>query len=641
MPSPPEKKRWFEAFDRRVSVMGVALFFAFTILVARLWMLQVVHGRQYDTQANEQRLHYQWLTARRGMIYGGDDAVLADNRPACDLVVVPAECEDHGGVTERLEALLQIDVDELRARLADPEGGPHTQLLVKRDITRSELARVEELSFALPGVHTIVRPQRRYLHGATGGQILGYIGEIGPDELERLRPKYKQGDLLGRSGLERHYEERLHGEDGQLVVVRYAWGVPQMRTNAFGEAALPFDSYGRELQENYRRKPTAGEPLYVTLNIGLQRKAEELLVGEQGAIAVINADTGAVLALASAPRYDPGVFVNDGQNDERLALLEDKTFPMLNRCYEAGYPPGSTFKLVMAAAALEEGLITPDTQFYCPGFFRLNENTRAKRCWNRNGHGNVGVVDALALSCDVFFFNVGLKLGLDKINHWSHAFGLGEPTGLDLPREESGLVPSHEWVRAIRAKMYPDRPWDQRWFPGDTLNLAIGQGDLVITPIQNAVLMAAIVNGGRRVQPYLNRDLTPGPSQALVSERTLAIIQEGLRKCVEKTDFPSGTGRFARVPGLAIIGKTGTAEVVSGRQHENYENEEDIPYELRDHALFVAATLDQDPPLAVSIMVEHGLHGSSGAAPLAAEIFRYAYGIEADDLHLAQNEAPR
>ena len=288
---------------------------------------------------------------------------------------------------------------------------------------------------------------------------------------------------------------------------------------------------------------------------------------------------------------------------------------------------------MLAAAALEEGVIEPDSTFYCPGKFRLTAGGRAWHCWKRGGHGTVTVVEALAFSCDVFFYNVGLRLaqkdpalGPDKIAEWGHRMGLGVITGIDLPGEVEGLIPDRAWKKLLNA----DKDiWEQRWYDGETVNISIGQGSVATTPLQNAVMMACIVNGGYRVQPHLNADFAPPRSERFLSDDTVATILKGMRLCVEKgPPAPSGTGHAADIPGMFIIGKTGSAQIMSLEHHEKYATEEDIPKKFRDHAWFVAGVLDRQPRIALCVLVEHGHHGSSAAAPLAKKAIQYFYGHE-------------
>ena len=364
------------------------------------------------------------------------------------------------------------------------------------------------------------------------------------------------------------------------------------------------------------------------MDIELQAKAESLLEGERGAIVVLDADTGAVYALASVPGYDPNVFVDangavrdaDGISPrERVLNNLDKLKRMRHRAFQEQYPPGSIFKVMMAVAGLEEGVINEHTTFYCPGRFSLG-NTRWY-CWQHGGHGNIAVVNALAYSCDVFFYNVGLELGVNRIKQWGGRMGLGIQTGLDLPGEIEACVPTPEWKEAARSDL---GIWDRQWQKGDTVNLAIGQGYCTLTPLQCAVMMAVIVNGGYRVTPFLNRAVQPQLEDLHISPETMRIVREGMRKCITKHDYPSGTGWRADIPGMHVLGKTGSAQIVPRARYAGMK-EKDIPYGWRDHAWFIAGVLDREPRIAVCVLFEHGLHGGSGASPLARELLEFFY----------------
>jgi penicillin-binding protein 2 len=560
-------------------------------------------------------------------------------------MVVPADITIEDSVLcERLAHIAGIDPQALAERIAAARKRrePHEQILVRDDVPASVSARIDEYAYALPGVFTVVRPLRRYVYGKTAGQLLGYLGEINKEELERAADEYNMGDLIGRAGVESLFEPRLHGEDGHMLVTKFAAGTPQIRTDPFGNPYIEnlVDSYGHALSLEEKQPAVPGDSVHLTLDIGLQAYCEQLLEAEHGAVVVLNADTGEVLALASSPGYDPNVFVSPNTSRERVEILRGKPNRMLNRAYQDIYAPGSVFKVLLAAAALEEGVIDADTEFYCPGHFTVTPNGRRWHCWRRVGHGKVSVVDALAFSCDVFFYNVGLELGVDRIDEWAEKLSVGHKTGIDLPGEVSGLIPSREWKERLLKPKHPDEPWEYRWYPGDTVNLSIGQGAASTTPLQNAVLMASIVNGGYRVRPYIQRDRKPERSEKLFHDSTLALIQKGMRKCVEKgPPAPTGTGREAQLDGWDIIGKTGSAQNVSLAQHEEYETEEDIPKELRDHAWFVAGVLDRDPRLAICILVEHGHHGSSAAAPLAKHVAEYMGETwYAEPLRLAHGE---
>lgn len=643
-----EPKR-YEGVENRVQLLALLLTLVFVVPVLKLWYLQVVKQSEYLGKAEDQRIWETTLESDRGTIYGKDDVILADNRASVNVMFVAGECPEarREETCIRLAKLLGLDPNNILQKVKNNASTPFEQVLIKSDVTKSELFKIEESSFMLPGVLTLVQPQRRYLYRETGGQLLGYLGEISRKQLNEdywRDQGYRQGDVIGKGGLEAQYEQQLQGEDGFLLVTKYASGRPQLRSDRGGQPILARrDSAGNvSTIEGRGTEPQAGEPLHLTLDIELQAKCEELLAGEVGAIVVLNAETGAVLAMASVPSYDPSVFVSHDPTGERSRLLQaQEPKPMLHRAYREQYPPGSVFKVMLAAAALEEKVVTPQTSYYCGGQFRINGRGRPWHCWKRSGHGSVALKEALAYSCDVYFYNVGLNLGVDRIQEWSYRMGLGVKTGIDLPLETEGLIPGQEWKKAIMK----DKPvWDQKWFPGDTVNLSIGQGSAATTPLQNAVMMAAVVNGGYLITPHLNRDREPQRSERFLTDATLEQVWGGMRMCVEKAppDYPSGTGWRAAVPGIAVLGKTGTAQVMSLEHHAKYATEEDIPYEMRDHAWFAAGVIDQDPKVAICILVEHGHHGSTSASILAKPLIEFIYrekpGMPEMDVQLAQRE---
>ncbi len=611
-------------------------------LCAQLWQLQVVHGFEYAREAEDNHLKIERLKAPRGIVYGRTNkVVLADNRAATDVVLVPKECGDVEVTLARLAQVISIYPEGVRRAVKARKGAPYEQIVVKQDISKSELLRVEESSYALPGVYCIARPQRRYTYGKTGGQLLGYISEINDKEFKTVT-NYRLGDYIGRSGLEKTYEDRLRGTDGQMCVSVYARGKPQMRTDATGTPYVVADTLGHKLKEEtrYRRDPAPGKPIFTSLDMGLQAEAEAALADKVGAAAVLNADTGEVLALASSPGYDPSVFVSPALAHMRGELLTDKKMtPMRSRAFQSAYPPGSTFKVMLAIAGLEEGVIDRHTTFGCNGYFRPPGASRAWRCWTwkTGGHGSADVVGALAYSCDVYFYNVGLKLGPERINKWANALGLGVPSGIDLPDEAAGIIDSPKNKEARNRKAYPKIPSEWRWYPGDTVNLSIGQGHVTVTPLQSAIMMAAVVNGGSHVRPFINLELGPEVSKPLIHPETLKIVQEGMRLCVEDNIPPRGTGTEARIPGMIVIGKTGTAQVASSSAYAQWDTKEKehlIPYALRPHAFFIAGVVDRTPHLAVSVAIEHGLHGGSAATPIARRLIEYFYN------HLDEIDAP-
>jgi penicillin-binding protein 2 len=641
-------KNLYPGFRNRIVLTAIVMVLFLVVLIFRLWNLQIVRWDEFRAQSRDNQLRVQRLEPSRGMIYGRDGkeerVVFADNRAARDLVFIPAECDtEPEAVCEQLSKLIQLDKKDLvkKIKKAQDSSEPYKHIVIQRDIPRSVSARISEFSYALPGVITVVRPVRRYMYGETAGQLIGYLGEVSKRELDVEGSPYRMGDLVGRSGLERKYEEQLHGEAGEMLVTQFATGVPQIKTDPYGNPYVEVDSHGHDLKtEDNKLAANPGDDIQLTLDIGLQRKSEALLAGEEGSIVVLNGDTGEVLALASTPGYDPSVFVSPKQGEERLEILRSKPSQMIHRAYQEVYPPGSTFKVLMAIAALEEGVIDENTEHTCWGQYRYENKGRPWHCWRRVGHGKVKVVDALAFSCDVFFYNVGVELGVDNIKKWSDKLGWGVKTGLDMPGEVSGLIPSRDWKKKLFQPRFPNEPWEWNWYPGDTINLSIGQGSANATPLQVAVLMASIVNGGRKVTPFLNTENYVEPTEVLFSNRTARIVREGMQKCVDKgPPAPTGTGHAAYREGVRILGKTGSAQIMNLSHHEKYETEEDIPKDFRDHAWFMAGVMNKEPRIVIGILVEHGHHGSSSASPLAGEIIDYYYAQleDTEEIRLARD----
>ncbi len=632
-------------FFYRFSLVIFLVIFSMAILIFRLWTIQVRDAELYREKAENNRIWPQRMKADRGKILTKDGTILADNRPSADVIFVPGDCPSnrYKNVAETLEKLINVPSFWILEQVENFKAEPFTQITLKRDISRSDWIRIEENNFQLPGVYVTVQPQRRYPLGNTAGQIIGYINETNRDELVLYEGRYFPGDFIGRSGIERYYENILKGTDGYMTVTKYASGRPQLRTDRYGNLLLVRkDTRGHLLTEEagLRQLPTPGKNLVLTLDIELQKLCENLLASQPGSIVVLDADTGAVLAMASSPNYDPNIFVTKGKDAERLELLLNKQpNRMTNRAISEQYPPGSVFKVFLAATALEKGVITPKTTFFCPGAFKIGGTGREWKCWKKYGHGSVTVREALAYSCDVFFYNVGLKLGVDAISEYCHKIGLGEKTGIDLPGEVPGLIPDRVW----KAKINAHKPvWEQKWYPGDTVNLSIGQGSCATTPLQNAVLMATIINGGHRIYPHLNADFVPPqPEEQIFSKKTLETVIDGMRLCVESIgEARAGTGKLAKVDGITVIGKTGSAQIMSLEHHKKYKSEEEIPWEMRDHAWFVAGVTDKKPKIALCILVEHGHHGSSAAAPLAQKVIHFFYNREPkQDIQLIAQES--
>jgi penicillin-binding protein 2 len=543
------------------------------------------------------------LEAQRGEIVDREGRVLAKTRSAWQLDVVPSDLQRREVTFAALGQLLERDPAELVADVGQPRGiARFRPVRLDGDLDEVALARVETHRFALPGVSTRVRPLRHYLDGAIAAHVLGTLGEIRGEQLEQEAfESYRSGDIIGQTGLEAVLEGPLHGRSGGRNVM--------------------VDAAGREVQVLDEIAPEAGSRVVLTLDLDLQRAAWEAFhdvpEGEppkMGSAVAIDVRNGDVLVMLSQPSFDPNAFSGGIDAPTWKALTGDEWDPLRNRAIQNHYPPGSIHKAIVASALLQEGVVNAHSRIFCPGSFRFGGRTY--RCWKKEGHGSVDLHKALQQSCDVFFYTFGVQLGIDKLANIAKSFGLGQPTGVDLPGEASGLIPSSEWKQ---------RRFGERWYPGETVSAAIGQGYNLYTPIQLAVSYAAVASG-QRIEPRLvlriesdeGVEVMP-PSRATpvgVAPEYLELVRRGMTAVVEE---PGGTGGRARVPGVRVAGKTGTAQVVQ-LQHTEGMAESQIPIRYRDHAWFGAFAPADAPEIAVGVFVEHGLHGSTGAGPVVQRI---------------------
>jgi penicillin-binding protein 2 len=475
------------------------------------------------------------------------------------------------------------------------------------DLSFDQLARVESHLYALPGVLTDVRPRRDYVGGDLAAHLIGTIGEIRRDQLESDEfAGYRQGEVIGQTGVEQLLEPTLRGQaGGRNVVVNVA---------------------GRVMQVLDEIPPVPGGSVTLTIDLDLQRAAEEAFlpdaVGEpakMGAAVAIDVRSGEVLALVSKPAFDPNDFSGGVNAAVWKQLTGDEWRPLQNRAISGQYPPGSTYKAIVAAAALAEKVTNTQERVFCPGYFHFGN--RAYRCWKKEGHGSVDLHDALKKSCDVYFYTMGLRLGVDRLADYAHAFGLGRRTGIPLPQEKPGLIPTSAWKQ---------KRFHEKWMAGETVSIAIGQGYDLVTPLQLAVSFAALANGGRIVQPRLvlsRRDASgeavpepydPPHAEIDIPAEALQPVLKGLEAVVEE---PGGTGSRSRVPGVRVGGKTGTAQTV-GLKHTEDLKDDEIPMRYRDHGWFAAFAPVDAPEIAVAVLNEHGGGGGATAAPIAQKILQ-------------------
>jgi penicillin-binding protein 2 len=594
-----EEKR---SFTRRGYFGALLSLLLLLLLTGRLIQLQVAQHDYYRTRADDNRMRLVPVPPVRGLIYDRNGALLAQNLPSFVLQIMPEQVDDLDALLRRLRWIVNLtdqDLARFRDRLRKtPRYRPVT---LRTNLSPEEVARYEVDRYDLPGATVDATLVRDYPLGEEASHVVGYVGGITEADLARIAADEYQGlDQIGKVGVEKSHEDQLRGLPGTKII----------------EA----NAAGRPLRELNYRAGSPGKNLYLTIDARLQHVAEQALGDLDGAVVALDPRNGEVLALVSKPGFDPDLFANGVDAATYRTLLDDPHRPLYNRALLGTYPPGSTIKPFMAFAGLEEGTLDPDKPVYCPGYLNLPGSSRRYRCWKRSGHGELNLERAIAQSCDVYFYNVALGLGIDRIDRVLGAFGFGRVTGVDIGGERSGLVPSRDWKR---------RTFHQAWFPGETLNVGIGQGYLAVTPMQLAVAVSRIAMRGGGYLPHLvhavgdpvgGRITEVAPqklppitvSDATTWDRVIAGMEQ-------VTQNPRGTayGIGADAP-YAIAGKTGSAQVVGVAQNVGYQGaQRHIELKLRDNALFIAFAPADDPRIAVAVVAEHGAEGALAAAPVA------------------------
>jgi len=596
---------------RRFFYLSLAAAAIFLLLLMRLWYLQVISHERYSELSEKNRIRYIPITAERGPIYDRNGVLLVDNRPAFGIAALRQDVDDPDLLLDRLSRMLPVERDALQQRWdAGKRLPPYRPILLAADVDRGVMDQIQEHALDLPGVLIDVRPIRSYADGESAAHLFGYLGEITEAELENLESRgYKPGDFVGKSGLEKKLEEQLQGTDGERL--------------------LEVDVRGKELRMLKTREPVPGDKVYLTLQRDLQLATEKAFGDQAGAAVVLDVHSGEVLAMVNRPSFDPALFARGISGKEWIELLQNPRHPLQNKAISGQYPPGSTFKIVTALAALQSDSASRWTSVDCTGSITIGN--REFRCWKKRGHGKTELKKALRESCDVWFYQAALETGIDKISQMAFDLGLGNKLDFNLNGEKSGLIPTREWKRSV----YRDR-----WYDGETVIAAIGQGYVLTTPLQLAVMTAAVANGGevlrprvlRRIESITGEVLFEGEKDLLrkveIDPENLAAVQQGLEAVVNE---PHGTGMATKLKGIKVAGKTGTAQVIRRKSAEEEEAEtgkEKTPYRFRDHALFVAYAPADDPKIAVAVVVEHGRHGSSAAAPIARAVFESYFAIE-------------
>ncbi|MDH3403034.1 MAG: penicillin-binding protein 2 [Acidobacteriota bacterium] len=587
-------KRVREERENLVSrIPRLQVFFAalMIIIATGYWRVQVVGGDFYRGLAENNRLRRVPIKAPRGLIYDRDDRLLVDNVPSYNLLLDGSRSANVERALAFAAAVLEREPSELRSAVERHSGRSRFEpVLLAENLTLADVSQVSVAQLEYPEFEIDVEHLRLYRHGPLTAHALGYLGEATEEDLARRPGAYQPGDLVGRKGMERVFDLHLRGRDG--------------------ERELIVDSRGRTREEHGREAAVAGKNLHLTLDLELQQEAARYLGERAGAAVALDPRSGEVLMLVSAPSYNPNLFTRRLDDEQWRELIDSPYHPLQNRTIQNAHPPGSVFKMVLAVAGLSEGTVSPTDSVFCSGSTTIYN--RRNRCWLRRGHGWVNLRKAIKESCDVYFYHLGQKLGINRIAHYARLFGLGGPTGFDIPGEKAGLIPDTEWSLARRGSP---------WYPGETISVAIGQGPILVTPLQLAGMTAALANGGRLVRPHLARGGRSAPSAPIaVDPDAIALVREAMWAVVNEEH---GTGSSVRLPYVQIAGKTGTAQVVEQR---TWTRNEDLPEEHRDHAWFVSFAPVDDPRLVVVAFVEHGGHGSDAAAPLAKRIYESYFG---------------
>ncbi len=592
-------------------VAGMFLLLAFFSLTARLAYLQLKQGSYFAEVSEHNRIRLQDIPPTRGMIFDRNGVLLVDNQPSFDLSLIREDVEEMPALLSNLETLLDLPSSHVREKLSKfRTSPPFVPITIKPDLTRQELARVETYKFENPGLYISTEPRRYYLFPELSVHLIGYTGQVSERQLSTGHLKgVKMGDRVGQYGVEQSWQSVLAGRRGGRQV--------------------EVDATGRRLNVIQEIPAQPGHNLILTIDARLQRAAEEAMGDKAGAVVALDPKTGQVLAMVSSPSFDQTKFIRGISSKEWNLLSNDPLHPLENRALSGQYPPGSTYKIVTAIAGLMENVITPETTFFCPGHYHFGG--RDYRCWKKSGHGTLNVHRALVESCDVFFYRVGQKLGVDRLAKYARALGLGTPTGIGLHPERPGLVPTSKWKK---------NRFGVPWQEGETLSVSIGQGFNLVTPLQLANLVATAVNGGTLLRPQavLRVEKADGsvvsefkptvrPNLKLNSS-VLGIVKKALSGVVNED---RGTARNSRLENVIVGGKTGTAQVITLEKYKGVKNIEEIPYKYRDHAWFVAFAPVDDPQIVVSVIAEHAGHGGSQAAPVAKHVLEAFFDLKVND----------
>jgi penicillin-binding protein 2 len=580
----------------RLRFLSRAVTGVIVLIAVGFWFVQLVQGDYYRELADNNRLRKLPIKAPRGLIYDRHGRLLVENIPSYNLMLDRSHSADLPRALEFAAAVLGRPLPELHALLESYAAIPDFRpVLLAENLSLSQVARLGVEGLEFPEFEVEVQHLRLYRHREQTAHVLGYLGEATEKEIAASDGLFEPGDLVGKKGIEQTYDPILRGKDGERAVI--------------------VDSRGKLLKEYGRREAVPGRNLVLTLDLELQQEAARWLTGPEkvGAIVAMDPRNGEILALVSSPSFNPNLFARRLQKADWEAMIQDPNHPLQNRAIQNTYSPGSTFKIVMATAGLTEGTVDEHTSTFCAGgavFYG-----RLFRCWKKGGHGTVNARNALKHSCDVYFYTLGQRMGIERIARYARLLGLGSLTGVDIEGEKKGLVPDPEWSE--QARKMP-------WYPGETISVSIGQGPVLMTPLQMAEMTAIVANGGRKVIPHLIKGAElPEAEHVALDAKALRIVREGLWAVVNE---PGGTAyNAARVPGAEIAGKTGTVQVIAQATRTDAKA---LPFKYRDHAWFTSFAPENDPRIVITVFAEHGGAGSRVAGPIAQALHAKFFKID-------------
>jgi penicillin-binding protein 2 len=569
-------------YERRIKALVGLLFCALLLVLIRVGWLQLIEGERFLQLSQSSRLRLVPLINPRGLIRDRKGRIIADNKAFFSLGVVPRNLSQPEPILQRLKKVLpDLDIDKAKVKIQATKN-PFRPVVLYEQIDLSKVTYLLEREQEFPSVVILTQPVRNYPPGELVASVVGYLGEVSKEELENFSMlRVEPGDLVGKIGVEKMYNSYLQGEKGGKQV--------------------EVDAYGRFLKTISQKDPLPGDTVYLTIDLEIQKIAYEEMEKRKGVVLIGNLHTGEILTMLSLPSFDPNLFTKGISDKKWSELSEHPGNPLENRAVRGEYPPASTFKIVLVTAALEEKKITPDATFFCSGSYQVGK--RVFKCWKEEGHGSLNLKEALIHSCNVYFYQLGLKIGVEKIIHYARLFGLGEPTRIDLPSEKEGLLPSSQWKKKI---------YGEGWYPGDTANLSIGQGYILVTPIQMLNLISAVANGGNLFRPHLVKKIIDGKGNIIfqsspertgkipTSSSTLNFLHQALRGVVEK-----GTGWRAKNKVVKIAGKTGTVKLAE---------------EQNPHNWFVGYAPADNPTLSIVVLVENREEEISIAPQIAGKI---------------------